>query len=48
MASKFEFRKRLNSTRLKAFEKVGWVAGNSSALMEKIGEFLDIGATTGG
>lgn len=48
MTSKFEIRKRLNETRLKAFEKTGWVAGNSSSLMEKIGQFLDIGATTGG
>ena len=48
MASRFKIRKRLNSTKLKAFEKAGWVAGNSSALMEKIGQFLDISATTGG
>ena len=40
--------KRLNKTRLKAFEKAGWVAGNSSALMQKIGQFLDIGSTTAG
>lgn len=33
---------------MKAFEKAGWVAGNSSALMEKIGQFLDIGTTTAG
>jgi hypothetical protein len=48
MATRFKIRKRLNSTKLKAFEKAGWVAGNSSALMEQIGQFLDIGATTGG
>jgi hypothetical protein len=48
MTSRFKIRKRLNSTKLKAFEKASWVAGNSSALMEKIGQFLDIGATTGG
>jgi hypothetical protein len=48
MASRFKIRKRLNSTKLKAFEKAGWVAGNSSALMKKIGQFLNIGATTGG
>ena len=46
--TKFKIRKRLNKTRLKAFEKAGWVAGNSSALMEKIGQFLDIGSTTAG
>lgn len=44
----FRLRKRLNETRLKAFEKAGWAIGNSSALMEKIGEFMDIVATTGG
>jgi hypothetical protein len=38
----------LNLTKLKAFEKAGWIADNSSALMEKIGQFLDIGATTVG
>lgn len=43
-----KLRERLNSTKLKAFEKAGWVAGNSSAVIEKIGQFLDIGATTAG
>ena len=46
--TRLKFRKRLNKTRLKVFEKAGWVAGNSSALMEKLGQFLDIGATTAG
>ena len=46
--TKLKFRKRLDKTRLKAFEKVGWVAGNSSALMQKISQFLDIGITTAG
>ena len=46
--SRFKIRKRLNQTKLKAFEKAGWVAGNSSALMEKIGQMLDIGSTTAG
>lgn len=46
--ARFRIRERLNETRLKAFEKVGWVAGNSSALMEKICQFIDIGATTAG
>ena len=40
--SRFKIRKRLNKTRLKAFEKADWVVGNSSALMQKIGQFLDI------
>ena len=48
MPSRFKICGRLNSTKLKAFEKAGWVAGNSSALMEKITQFLDIGATTAG
>lgn len=47
MKGKFKVRERLNSTKLKVFEKTGWVAGNSSALMEKLTLFLDIGATTG-
>ena len=46
--SRFKIRKRLNKTRLKAFEKADWVVGNSSALMQKIGQFLDIGSTTAG
>lgn len=48
MKSKFKIRERFNSTKLKTFEKAGWVVGNSSALMEKISQFLDIGATTAG
>jgi hypothetical protein len=48
MVGRLKIRKRLNLTKLKAFDKAGWVAGNSSALMEKIGQFLDIGVTTGG
>lgn len=48
MISKFKIRKRLNRTKLKVFEKVDWVTGNSSALMEKVTQLLDISATTGG
>lgn len=48
MVRRFNIRERLNSTKLKAFEKAGWVAGNSSALMEKVTQSLDIGLTTGG
>lgn len=48
MPSRFKIRERLNSTKLKAFEKAGWIAGNSNALMEKITQFLDSGATTAG
>ncbi len=46
--TKFEIRKRLNKTKLKAFEKASWVAGNSSELTQKIIQFLDIGSTTAG
>jgi hypothetical protein len=46
MKSRFKIRKRLNSTKLKVFEKATLVAGNSSALMEKVTTLLDIGATT--
>ena len=46
--TQFKIRKRLNKTKLKAFEKAGWVASNSSDLMRKIGQFLDIGSTTAG
>jgi hypothetical protein len=46
--SRFQIRKRLNKTKLKAFEKAGWVAGNSSGLMQKVVQFLDIGSTTAG
>jgi hypothetical protein len=45
---RFRIRERLSKTKLKAFEKASWVAGNSSALMEKLGQFLDIGTTTAG
>ena len=45
---KFRTRKRFNKTRLKEFQKASWVAGNSSALMQKISQFLDIGSTTAG
>jgi hypothetical protein len=48
MRTKFQIRKRLNATKLKVFEKTSWVVGNSSAVLEKISIFLDIGATTGG
>jgi hypothetical protein len=33
MIRRLKIRKRLNLTKLKAFEKAGWVAGNSSTLM---------------
>ena len=46
--TQFKIRERLNKTRLKAFEKTGWVAGNSSVIMQKIGQFLEIGSTTAG
>ena len=45
---KLKVRKRLNSMKLKMFEKGGWVAGNSSALMEKVTQLIDAGMTTGG
>ena len=45
---KKKLKQRLNKTKLQAFEKAGWVTGNSSALMQKISQFLDIGATTAG
>lgn len=47
MRTRFRIRKRLQATKLKAFEKAGWVAGNSSALMDKVTQLLDITATTG-
>lgn len=42
---KLKIRQRFNKTGLKALtlEKAGWVDGNSSALMQKICQFLDIG-----
>ena len=46
--TRFKIRERLNKTRLKAFEKAGWLAGNSTELIQKIGQFLDIGTTTAG
>jgi len=48
MATRFKIRKRLSSTKLKAFQKAEWVAGNSSALVEKVTQLLDVGMTTGG
>jgi hypothetical protein len=48
MPSRFKIRERLNSTKLKAFKKAGWVAGNSVRNRGKITQFLDIGATTAG
>jgi hypothetical protein len=45
---RLKIRERLNLTKLKALEKAGWVVGNSSALLEKIGQFMDIGAIIGG
>lgn len=50
--SRFKIRRRLNNrlntTKLKVFENAKYVAGNSSALMEKLGQFLDIGSTVAG
>ena len=34
--------------KLKAFEKAGWIASNSSALIEKVAQFLDISVTVFG
>ena len=48
MKSRFKIRKRLSSTKLKLYQKADWGAGNSSALMQKLTQFLDIGATTAG
>jgi hypothetical protein len=48
MATKFNLRQRLSTTKLKVFEKGELVMGNSSVLMEKITQFLDAGMTTGG
>ena len=45
---RLRLRDRLNKTKLKAFDKVSWVAGNSSDLMQKIGQCIDIGTTTAG
>ena len=46
MQRRFKIRERLNSTKLKVFEKAGWIAGNSSVLMEKVTTILDTGAST--
>ena len=46
--TKFKIKNRLKKTRLKALEKASWVAGNSSQLMQKIAQFMDIGMTTSG
>lgn len=46
--TRFKIRKRLNKTKLKAFQKVDWATGNASALMEKVNQFLDISSTTAG
>jgi hypothetical protein len=43
MPTRFNFRKRLNSTKLKLSQKTEWIAGNSSALMEKVTQFIDAG-----
>ena len=48
LPKRLRLKERLNKTRLKAFEKAGWVAGNASDLMQKVGQFIDIGATTAG
>lgn len=39
---------RLNTTKLKVFENPKYVTGNSSVLMEKLGQFLDIESTVAG
>jgi hypothetical protein len=41
-------RKSFVSTKLWILEKSSWVAGNTSQVLEKISDFMDIGATTGG
>lgn len=48
MESRFKIRERFNSTKLKVYKKTVWVAGNSSVLMEKLTQLIDIGTTTGG
>ena len=49
---KFKFRQsisnRLEKTKLKAFEKTSWVAGNSFALMETVRQVIDFATTTTG
>ena len=41
----FKIRQRLSSTKLKMLEASKWAAGNSSALMQKIAQTVDISAT---
>lgn len=48
MPSRFIFRQGFNFVKLKLFEKTEWVAGNSSALMERLTQFIDASMTTGG
>ena len=43
----FKIRKRLSSTKLKMLEASKWAAGNSSVLMQKLAQTVDIAATTG-
>ena len=46
--SRFRIRERLNKTKLRVFEKAGWTVGNSSVLMEKLSQLVDLGSTTAG
>ena len=48
MKSRFKIREKLNSTQLKVRETAGWLAGNTTALMEKVTILLEVGATTAG
>ena len=43
----FKIRKRLSSTKLKMLEASKWAAGNSSVLMQKVAQTVNITATTG-
>lgn len=43
-----KIRNRLNKTKMKVFEKTGWVAGNSSVLIEKMIQFMETSSTTAG
>lgn len=42
------FNKKQNKIRLNLWQKTDWVVGNSSEVMQKLGQFLDIGMTTAG
>lgn len=49
---KFKIRQRINNrlekTKMKVFDKTGWVAGNSSASMETVIQVIDFSTTTAG